>query len=74
MATHSCILVWRILAGYGPWGRKQSETTEVTTHTCRGQAGGKQGHCPCKGRNEQRVFGGRRETCQRVNDLSETQG
>ena len=35
MATHSSILAWRIswtesLAGYGPWGRRESDTTEVT--------------------------------------------
>ena len=35
MATHSSILAWRIheqesLAGYGPRGRKESDTTEVT--------------------------------------------
>ena len=35
MATHSSILAWRIpwtrgLAGYSPWGRKESDTTEVT--------------------------------------------
>ena len=33
MATHSSILAWRIprqrgLAGYGPWGRQESDTTE----------------------------------------------
>ena len=34
MATHSSILAWRILwteepgAGYSPWGRKESDTTE----------------------------------------------
>jgi len=33
MAIHSSILAWRIhgqrsLAGYGPWGRKESGTTE----------------------------------------------
>ena len=34
MATHSSILAWRIptdkrnLAGYSPWGRKESKTTE----------------------------------------------
>ena len=33
MATHSSILAWRIPwteypGGYGPWGRKESETTE----------------------------------------------
>ena len=33
MATHSSILVWRIpcqrnLAGYSPWGHKQSDTPE----------------------------------------------
>ena len=35
MATHSSILAWRIygqrrLAGYIPWGQKESDTTEVT--------------------------------------------
>ena len=33
MATHSCILAWRILwakglAGYGPWGYRDSDMTE----------------------------------------------
>ena len=33
MATHSSILAWRIhgqrsLAGFGPWGGKESDTTE----------------------------------------------
>ena len=35
MATHSKILAWRIhgqrsLAGYSPWGHKESDTTEGT--------------------------------------------
>ena len=32
MATHSVILAWRIpwLAGYSPWGCKESDTIEVT--------------------------------------------
>ena len=25
----------RSRAGYGPWGRKESDTTEVTEHTCK---------------------------------------
>ena len=38
MATHSSILAWKIhgqrsLAGYSPWGRKESDMTEVTQHT-----------------------------------------
>jgi len=39
MAIHSSIIAWRIpwtrsLAGYSPWGHKESDTTEVTnTHT-----------------------------------------
>ena len=38
MATHSSILTWRIpwtenLAGYIPWDRKQSDTTEQVVHT-----------------------------------------
>ena len=38
MATHSSILTWRILwmrslAGYSPWGREESDTTERLTHT-----------------------------------------
>ena len=32
MVTHSSILAWkipwRILVGYSPWGRKESDTTE----------------------------------------------
>ena len=33
MALHSSILAWKIpwtesLAGYGPWGRKESDTTK----------------------------------------------
>ena len=31
MPTHSSILAWRSLAGYGSWGRKQSDTTECLT-------------------------------------------
>ena len=35
MATHSSILAWRIpqrsLAGYSPWGHKESDTTERPT-------------------------------------------
>ena len=77
MATHSCILVWRILAGYGPWGRKQSETTEVTAHTCRGQEQGagrgtvsvKAGTSNvCLGEGEKPVKG--LMTCQRPRDRS----
>jgi len=44
MASHSSILAWEIhgqrnLAGYSPWGRKESDTTEhmmdgwIHTHT-----------------------------------------
>ena len=39
MATHSSILARRIpmdrgaLSGYGPWGRKESDTTEWTKHS-----------------------------------------
>ena len=37
MATHSSILAWRIpqtssLAGYSPWGHKESGMTEATLH------------------------------------------
>ena len=37
MATHSSILAWRnhgqrSLAGYGPWGCKESDTTEQLPH------------------------------------------
>ena len=37
MATHSRILAWEIhgqrsLAGYSPWGRKESDTTEWVNH------------------------------------------
>ena len=37
MATHSSILAWRIhgqrsLVGYGPQGRKESDTTEIIQH------------------------------------------
>ena len=35
MATHFSILVWRIPmngGAYSPWGRKESDTTEVTEH------------------------------------------
>ena len=39
MATHSSILDWEIhgqrsLASYRPWGHKESDTTELLTHTC----------------------------------------
>ena len=36
IATHSCILAWRIpwtersLVGYGPWGRTESDMTKAT--------------------------------------------
>ena len=38
MATPSGILAWRIhgqrsMAGYSPWGCKESDTSEVTYHT-----------------------------------------
>ena len=38
MATHSSILVWRFhgqrsLAGYSPWGHKESDMTERLKHT-----------------------------------------
>ena len=33
MPTHSSILAWRSLAGYGSWGRKQSDTTECLTRS-----------------------------------------
>ena len=39
MATYSNILVWKILrnlAGYSPWGHKESDTTEqLHRHACR---------------------------------------
>ena len=36
MATHSCVLAWRIhgqktLVGYSPWGHRGSDTTERLT-------------------------------------------
>ena len=34
MATHASILAARSLASYSPWGRKESDTTEATEHTC----------------------------------------
>ena len=40
MATHFSILAWRIPwteepgGLYSPWDRKESDTTEVTEHTC----------------------------------------
>ena len=39
MATHFSILAWgipwkRSLAGYSPWGRKESDTTGRVKHTC----------------------------------------
>ena len=38
IATHSRSLPgescgWRTLAGYSPWGRKESDTTEATEHS-----------------------------------------
>ena len=39
MATHSCILAWRIpreqrcLVGFSPWDCKESDTTEQLRHT-----------------------------------------
>ena len=42
MATCSSILAWRIpwteLVSYGPWGLKESDTTEQLTHACLGLA------------------------------------
>ena len=40
MATHFSIFAWEIhgqrcLAGYSPWGHKESDTTEQLTHTLR---------------------------------------
>ena len=40
MATHFSILAWRLhgqrsLAGYSPWGQKESGTTEATYHAWR---------------------------------------
>ena len=37
MATHASVLPWRIhgqrsLAGYRPWGHRQSDTAEATYH------------------------------------------
>ena len=37
MATHSSLPAWRIpwtedLVGYSPWGRRESDTAEVTEH------------------------------------------
>ena len=37
METHSSIIAWKIpwtrsLAGYSPWGRGESDMTEVTKH------------------------------------------
>jgi len=37
VATHSSVLAWRIrgqrsVAGYSPWGRKESDTTAVAGH------------------------------------------
>ena len=39
MATQSSTLAWRVpwtrsLAGYSPWGHKESDTTEATWHAC----------------------------------------
>ena len=44
MATHPSILAWRIPwtegpSGLSPWGRKESDTTEVTQHTQGSRAG-----------------------------------
>ena len=38
MATHSSILAWRVpwtkeSGGYHPWERKESDMTELLTHT-----------------------------------------
>ena len=43
LATYSSILAGkshgqRSLAGYSPWGRKESNTTEVTEHECTASA------------------------------------
>ena len=39
MATHSSVVAWKIswteeAGGYSPQGRKESDTTEATEHTC----------------------------------------
>ena len=45
MATHFSILAWKIthgqrsLAGYSPWGRKESDMTETTEHALHQGAG-----------------------------------
>ena len=44
MVIHSGILAWRIpglrsLAGYSPWGCKESHTTEGTKHRNTGMTG-----------------------------------
>ena len=51
MATHSSVLAeesheQRRLAGHGPWGRRESDTTEVTKHACTSKTdiGKKKGH------------------------------
>ena len=44
MTTHCTVLAWRIpwtergMAGYSPWGRKDSDTTEVTEHGTHAQS------------------------------------
>ena len=44
--THSSILAWRLpwkrsLAGYSPWGHKESDSVEATEHTCLHAANGR---------------------------------
>ena len=50
MATHSSILAWRIPwteepGGHGPRGHSESDTTEVTEHTCTHSSVGKESTC-----------------------------
>jgi len=32
ITAHSSILAWKIPTGYGPWGHKESDTTEHATY------------------------------------------
>ena len=51
MAIHSSTLAWKILIGYSPWSRKESDTTErLHFHfllSCIGEGNGNPLQCSC---------------------------
>ena len=52
MAAHCSVLAWRVprtgsLAGYGPWGHRESDTTDVTEYTAQSHRSGVRFQCHC---------------------------